>query len=129
MYYLDTSAAAKLILSEPGSAAMRRWAEQHDGQLCSSDVLRTELQRAVARHAPQAAARVRSFLGTILLFAISADLWERAAHVGPSSVRTLDALHLVAALDLGSELDGIVTYDERLADAAAANDIVVLSPR
>ncbi|MEX1296756.1 MAG: type II toxin-antitoxin system VapC family toxin [Candidatus Limnocylindrales bacterium] len=129
MYYLDTSAAAKLILSEPDSSAMRLWAESHDAELSSSDVLRAELHRAVRRHVPQALARVPVLLGTIVLSVISAELWERAARIEPPRLRTLDALHLAAAMDLGSDLDAIVTYDERLAEAARANGIATLSPR
>jgi predicted nucleic acid-binding protein len=129
LYYVDTSAAAKLVLVEQGSAAMRRWAESHETELCSSDILRTELQRAARRHAPQSLAMVRRFLQAIVLTAVSAESCERAAHIDPPSLRALDALHLAAALDLGTELDAIVTYDERLAEAARANGIAAISPR
>jgi len=37
-------------------------------------------------------------------------------------------VHLAAALDLGDDLDGLITYDERMASAAAANGIAVTSP-
>ncbi|MCB0998301.1 MAG: hypothetical protein KDB40_03310 [Acidimicrobiales bacterium] len=43
--------------------------------------------------------------------------------------RSLDAIHLAAALDVGDQLDGIVTYDERLADAASHLGIRVITPR
>ena len=43
-------------------------------------------------------------------------------------LRTLDAIHLAAALTLGDELAGIVAYDERLAQAALALGIHVLAP-
>lgn len=33
-----------------------------------------------------------------------------------------------AALDLGDDLDGLVTYDERLGEAARLNGITVLAP-
>ncbi len=129
MYYVDTSAAAKLVLSERHSAAMRRWAESHEAELCSSDILRTELQRAVRRHAPQSTTRVRDLLTAIVLTAVTADLCERAARVEPPPLRALDALHLAAAMDLGNDLDAIATYDDRLAEAAQANGIATISPR
>ena len=128
-YYVDTSAAAKLVLRERHSAAMRRWAEAHEAELCSSDILRTELQRAVRRHAPQSITKVRELLTAIVLTAVSADLCERAARVEPPPLRALDALHLAAAMDLGNDLEAIVTYDERLAEAAQANGIATVSPR
>ncbi len=43
--------------------------------------------------------------------------------------RSVDALHLSAALATGDNLEGIVTYDDRLADAAAANGVAVVAPR
>lgn len=129
MYYVDTSAAAKLVLRERGSAAMNRWAETHDGESCSSDLLRVELQRAVSRTAPEFQARARFVLDTMLLTALSSEMLERAARIEPVHLPSLDALHLVAALELGDELDGVVTYDERLAEAARANGIAVISPR
>ena len=44
-------------------------------------------------------------------------------------LRTLDALHIAAALTLGDELEGIVAYDERLTQAATALAIRVVATR
>ena len=129
MYYVDTSAAAKLVLRERGSAAMLRWAEAHDGEYCSSDILRVELLRAVRRTAPESQARARSVLDTLLLTALTTETFERAALLEPAQLRSLDAVHLAAALDVGPDLDGIVTYDGRLAEAAQALGVPVVSPR
>lgn len=43
-------------------------------------------------------------------------------------MRGLDALHLAAALDLGDELDAILTYDERLTCAAKVHGVEVVAP-
>jgi predicted nucleic acid-binding protein len=129
VYYVDTSAVAKLLLRERGSAAMREWADSHHRELCSSDILRVELQRAVRLHTPQLMAQARSLLQAILLSAVSTELCERAARIEPPPLRTLDAIHLAAALELGDDLQGLVTYDERLAEAAQANGIATISPR
>lgn len=128
MFYLDTSAAAKLVLVEQGSSALRRWLEPRDGRLCSSDILRTELQRVVRREAPESIGRARSVLGALSLVRLSAETYERASGLGPVELRSLDALHLAAAMEMGDELEGIVTYDDRLAEGAAANGIRVVSP-
>lgn len=128
MYYVDTSAAAKLVLRERGSSAMRRWADSHDGELCSSDILRVELQRAVRRHAPHLVAQARDILSAILLTAVSTEMCERAARLDPRVLRAMDALHLVAAMEFGDELAAVVTYDARLAEAAQANGIATVSP-
>ena len=54
--------------------------------------------------------------------------WSCHERPCPDGLRSLDAVHLAAALDLGDELQGLVTYDERLAAAAAANGIPVVAP-
>jgi uncharacterized protein len=41
-------------------------------------------------------------------------------------LRTLDAIHLATALEVGA--GEMLVYDRRLADAASAGGIVVLSP-
>ena len=43
-------------------------------------------------------------------------------------LRSLDAIHLAAALELGDELDGIVSYDDRLSDAAELLGVAVIAP-
>ena len=42
--------------------------------------------------------------------------------------RRLDALHLASALELGDELEGLITYDERMATTAAGLGIEVIAP-
>jgi predicted nucleic acid-binding protein len=53
---------------------------------------------------------------------------ERAAMLESHLLRSLDALHLSAALEIGDELDAVLTYDQRLADAAQALGIDVVAP-
>jgi predicted nucleic acid-binding protein len=47
----------------------------------------------------------------------------------PMELRSLDAIHLASARQLGSSVRQIVTYDERMADAAQADGWPVSSPR
>jgi predicted nucleic acid-binding protein len=44
------------------------------------------------------------------------------------SLRTLDALHLAVVLGVDGGCAGIVTYDHRIAEAAAAVGIRTVSP-
>jgi predicted nucleic acid-binding protein len=127
-FYLDTSAAVKLVVAEPQSKAMRLWAEAHADSVVSSDLLRTELLRATLRGAPEAMPRAREVLDSITILTVPTPLFERAAELEPSLLRSLDAVHLAAALDLGDELDGIVTYDERLREAAKLHGVQVIAP-
>ena len=127
-FYLDTSAAVKLVVHERGSAAMTRWARARAGQLASSDLLRTELLRATRRGAPDHMARARTVLDSVILLQLDSATFERAAELDPLTLRRLDALHLACALELGDELDGLVTYDERLTSAAARHGVEVIAP-
>lgn len=127
-YYVDTSAAAKLVLAERGSAALITWARAHADALVSSDLLRTELLRATRRVAPEHAERARAVIDSVVVVGLTSATFERAADLDPLELRSLDALHLAAALEFGDELDGFVTYDERLAAAARRRGVSVIAP-
>jgi len=127
-YYLDTSAAVKLVVEEVGSKALRTWLMTAKEPIVSSDLLRTELLRATRRSAPDHVQQARMVLDSIVLITISTALFEHAGTIEPDLLRSLDALHLAAALDLGDDLDGIITYDDRLSSAAMALGIPVVAP-
>ena len=129
MFYLDTSAAVKLVIAERGSTALRRWLASRDEQMFSSDLLRTELLRATRRVAPEQMVQARAVLDALILVRLSTAVCERAAMLEPDLVRSLDALHLAAALEIGDELEAMVTYDLRLAQGAEALGISVVAPR
>jgi predicted nucleic acid-binding protein len=58
------------------------------------------------------------------------DVLDQAATLAPAGrLRSLDAVHLAAAQVLGDDLQAVVTYDERMADAAAALRMPVTTPR
>ncbi len=126
--YLDTSALVKLVLVESESSALRGWLTATDGQPTSSDLSRTELIRAVRRKDGRLVATALKVLEAIDLQTIDRGTFESAAALDPVPLRTLDAIHLAAALNLGDDLESIVTYDDRLAEAARANDIPVVAP-
>jgi len=126
-HYLDTSALTKLVVAEAESDALRTWlAADRDPVAC--DLARTELMRAVRRVAPDRLLQARAVLDSLTLTAVTPALCEQASRLDPPMLRSLDAIHLAAALDLGDDLDGMLTYDERLAEAAALNGIVTVAP-
>ena len=127
-YYLDTSAFLKLVVAEPETRALLAWAKGSDADFFASDLLRTEALRAGRRHSPRALLEVRARLDAVTLLAVTTDICERAAELDPGILRTLDALHLATALALADDLEGIVTYDGRLADAAALHGVPVVAP-
>ena len=127
-FYLDTSAAAKLVVAEPASEAMASWAATHEAGVITSDLLRTELLRATRPSAPGQMQRARAVLDALTVVNLTSATFERAATLDLEELRSLDALHLAAALELGDELDGIVTYDDRMAAAASLYGVAVIAP-
>lgn len=127
-HYLDTSALVKLVAAEAETIALRRWMRAKGRVAVTSDLARTELVRAVRRVDPAVAAQARQVLDTLTILTVPTDTFERAALLTPPTLRSLDALHLASALRLGDDLDGLVTYDDRLAAAAAEHGIEVVAP-
>ncbi len=125
---MDTSAAVKLVVIEAGTTALRRWLTARDGQIASSDLLRTELLRATRRAAPEQMVQARAVLDSLILVTLPSAVFDRAAMIEPDLLRSLDSLHLAAALELGDDLEGIVTYDHRLAAGAQGLGIHVVAP-
>lgn len=127
-HYLDTSALVKLVVSESHSAALRAWLEARPRRPVSSDLARTELLRAVRRTAPELAVLARQVLEVLTILRLPTATFETAALLEPTGLRNLDAVHLAAALSLGDELEAIVTYDERLAEAATMVGVGIIGP-
>ena len=128
MFYLDTSAAVKLVVIEPGTKALRSWMTVRDGRIASSDLLRTELLRTTRRAAPKQMVQARAVLDSLVPITLPPEVFERAAMLEPDPLRSLDSLDLAVALELGDELEGLVTYDRRLAEGAKALGISVVAP-
>ena len=125
---MDTSALVKLVVAEPETDALRTWLGETDREPVSCDLARTELMRAVRRTAPDRLLHARAVLDAVTLIDVSTAVFETAGRLAPTVLRTLDAVHLAAALELGDELHGLVTYDERLRVAVNANGVTVVAP-
>lgn len=129
MIYLDMSAAAKLVHPEAETPALAAFlTERIADPLVSSALLYPELVRAVSRHRPELAARAVALVQRVMTVPPANDIVASAATIGSPSLRTLDALHLATAAAIGSELRAFVTYDKRLADAAAGIGLAVAAP-
>lgn len=127
-HYLDTSALTKLVVAEAESKALRAWLRT-DREPVACDLARTELIRAVRRSAPDRLLHARAVLDSLTLIDVTTSIFEQASRLDPTSLRSLDAIHLAAALGLGDDLDSMVTYDDRLAEAANLNGIPVTAPK
>ncbi len=129
MIAFDSSALTKLVVREPETAPLRAWlAAREEAAWSASTLTRVEVVRAVARSQATAVPTARRLLAGMDLVPITQDLLETAADLRPPSLRSLDALHLATALSLGSALDSLVVYDERLAQAATDAGLPVVAP-
>jgi len=128
-FYVDTSALVKLVVAETETPALRAWLAELGRELVACDLARTELMRAVRRVLPDRVLQARGVLDALTLLQVTPAVFEDAGRLDPSGLRSLDAIHLASALSLGDDLDGLITYDDRLANAAVSLGIAVLAPR
>jgi predicted nucleic acid-binding protein len=126
VWYLDTSAFLKLVVAEEESSSIRAWMAR-SGPCWSSQLLRTEALRAGHRLGI-AEEVVAEALDVVSLVAPGSSTFLAAGRLRPSSLRSLDALHLATALELGDDLQGVVTYDARMIEGAEAASIAVITP-
>lgn len=124
-YYLDTSAAAKLLVAEEESVPLAEWADTAGAHLVATHLLETELRRFTARHSlPQADAS--AILTRVDIYDLPPSLYREAGLLPGKTLRSLDALHLAAAIRL--DVDALVTYDVRLIEAAESAGLGVHAP-
>jgi len=125
--YLDTSALGRILLAEPDAAAIRQTLADYDAWW-SSALLIVELRRLAAReNLEPIAERLLSGVRTV---AVDAASLERASRLQPPEVRTLDAIHLDAALELHarSEVAAVLTYDRQLQTGCAQHGLPLEAP-
>ena len=125
--YVDSSALVKLAIREPESAALRRYLGRRR-PLVSSALARTEVVRALVPLGSEAVQRGRDVLARVDLLRVSNRVLDSAGMLAPADLLSLDAIHLASAEQLGSDLKGFVTYDERLASAATSRGLRVIRP-
>lgn len=130
LYYIDTSAALKLLAEESHSRAFAAFYDESAGaSWVSSAFLRIEVVRAVSRVMPAALPDARALLLAFDYVSIDDEVVDAAMNEPDRMLRSLDAIHLATARVLGPDLDGLATYDDRLAVAAKDAGILVIDPR
>jgi uncharacterized protein len=126
-WYVDSSALVKTVIAEPESKALLAWlGDKRD--LVACELVRVEVVRAVRGSDPTAVPRALLAIGTLHLIRLDDRLLEHASALDPPELRSLDAIHLAAALALGPDLAGVVTYDSRMLAAARVLGLQVASP-
>jgi predicted nucleic acid-binding protein len=124
--YLDSSAIVKLVTREPGTTELVQ-VIRTDPEVLSSALSWTEVVRAVRRSGSRTV-RAERVLERIALVHIDDGILRSAAHLTPTGLRTLDAIHLATALTLANDIAALITYDDRLGAAAVEAGLEVLSP-
>ena len=111
--YVDTSALGRLLLAEPDAAAIGVTLANYQEQW-SSELVTVELGRLGKLHGLQADAQ--QLLSNISLVRITSPRLRSAAGIEPAEVRTLDAIHLSAAVALhgAGTVDAVLTFDGQL---------------
>lgn len=89
-------------------------------------LLETEPRRAVHRDEALNQEIASSFLGGVGLYQVPASLFREAGLLPGPNLRSLDALHLAAAIRIG--VDRVVIYDTRMAKAVRSVGLTVFAP-
>ena len=128
--YLDASALVKLVQVEAETDALRRYLKRNGGdQKATSALSRVEVVRAVLDGGVPAVAKARRQLGRLYVVPLDRALLDDAAMLGAGQVlRSLDAIHLAAAQRLGADLRSVITYEQRMHQAADALGLPVVAP-
>jgi uncharacterized protein len=128
LVYLDSSAFVKLVIPEPDTAALVA-ALTTTARLVASEVLEVEALRAARRaNGEDGAAAARAQLAGVRLLPLTDDIRARACELEPATLRSLDAIHIATALDLGERLACVYAYDTRMANAASEAGLQVCAP-
>lgn len=125
--YLDSSALVKLAVEEPESGALRAHLRRRR-VLVSSALARTEVLRALLLEGEEGMARGRAVLRRIELIRVNDRVLNTAGSVQPPHVRSLDAIHLATARELGSDLTQMISYDDKMIEAAKGLGLKTASP-
>lgn len=130
--YLDSCAAIKLFKDEVESDALEDWlVQQSSARQITSYLTRTELRRGLHAMAagPATHQRADHWLQRCAHVAMPAAVLDQAGALAPGTrLRSLDAIHVAAALSLGAALAYFVSYDKRLLAAAEEHGLPVAAP-
>ena len=138
MIYLDSGALVKLVRTEDGSGALQEWLDE---LAVTSALSRAEALRTIRRNNhrengelidPAALAdelaEAAEVLAAVAQVAVDSDILDRAGALTAPMIKTLDAIHLVSAAEWDPSDVELVTYDRRLAAAAADAGMTVVAP-
>ena len=125
-WYIDSSAIIKLIKLELESKAL---VDALPKTILSSTLARVEVIRSVTFHISESLEEALAVLAEIEMIPIDNAVITIAENLPPfMSLRTLDSIHIASALTVKSSIEGLITYDKEMIEAAEALGFRVLSP-
>jgi len=138
VYYLDADGPLRLLVTSTADRATKTQLDVEAAQfrrlldsigpndrLVSSSVLKVEVLRTLRREGVPLDHGIE-FLTAVGLFPLRESDFEEAARLPVRALRTLDALHLVAALRIRAHV--LLSYDNQLVDAARELGLDTMSP-
>src|SRR5699024_10001530 len=125
LVYADTSALGALLVAQPETQALVDWLDRTPARLVARDLLETPPRRMAGREGG-VESEVRGILHCVARAALVRATYRSAGFLPMPYLRTLDALHLEAAMRLDAE--AVLTYDHRLDEAARAAGLDVIAP-
>lgn len=124
--YLDASALVKLVVPEAETVSLTTFVERH-AVLTSCSLARVEVLRAARPHGAAAVVTARALIAKLDLVQLDDELLDLAAELdGP--LRSIDAVHVAAAMELGEGLVALITYDRQMTRAAESLGLPVVAP-
>ena len=125
-WYLDTSAALKLLVTEAETGGLVSTIDSQRPDFVACYLLETELRRAVWRYPELTQADATAVLDAVSLYDVPPSLFREAGLLADAGLRSPDALHLAAAIRLG--VDSLLAYDHRLIRASRHAGVPTISP-
>jgi uncharacterized protein len=116
----------KLVVREAESGALQDHLRGEPTSLVAGDLLEIEVVRAARASRPDALAAIDALLESVTLVSLSSSIRALARSLEPAALRTLDAIHLATAIEVGAR--SMLVYDRRLGAAAASYGVRAVSP-
>jgi predicted nucleic acid-binding protein len=127
VWYVDSSAIVKLVAIEAETSVLSEFlAPLHP--LVSSALATTEVHRAVLPLGERFLRQATDVLARFELVRVSDEVLEDAGRLEPTSLRSIDAIHLATAALFGNTLGGVISYDRRMRNAARSYGWSVHAP-
>ncbi|MCP2166082.1 type II toxin-antitoxin system VapC family toxin [Goodfellowiella coeruleoviolacea] len=131
--YLDSSALLKRVIDEPESEKLRVVLRGHVDEravLLSSQLAWIEVSWAIRARFGSGYATAADFvddaMSGVAEYPVGDEVVSLSQRLNPNRLRSLDAIHVASAMLL--DVDLLITYDDRMADAAQQNGLRCTMP-